>query len=108
VLHERCLLPDKQILKTFISVRTKATGFWAAVAIEPVSVDSLRKTGIFADLAEDFRRFLPQLRQIRSLETKANARKAAISGLFSRLFGSPVDRRTDWLTIQGSNSHIPD
>ena len=34
----------------------------AAVAIEPVSADSLRKTGIFADLAGDFRRFLLQLR----------------------------------------------
>jgi hypothetical protein len=43
-----------------------------------VSADSLRKMGIFADRARDLRRFLPQLRQTGSLETKANARKARI------------------------------
>lgn len=45
--------------------------------IEPVSVDSLRKTGIFADTAGDFLRFSPQARQSESPETKAMREKPA-------------------------------
>ena len=37
-------------------------------------------------MAGDFRQFPPQVRQIGSLETKANARKAGISGPFSRFW----------------------
>jgi hypothetical protein len=47
--------------------------------------------------AGDFRRFPPQLRQTRNLETNPNARKARISGLFSHLFGIPHERRNGWL-----------
>src|SRR5450631_787905 len=69
----------------------------AAVVIKPVSSGSLRKTGIFADKAGDFRRFPPQVRQSGSPETKANARKARISGPFSRLLGSLAERGNGWL-----------
>lgn len=83
----------------------------AAVVIEPVSADSLRKTGIFANMAGDFRRFLPRLRRTRSLETKTIAQKAGISGLFSRLFGSPGERRKglagDAVLIAPVSSQIP-
>jgi hypothetical protein len=57
----------------------------AAVLIEPVSADSLPKTGIFAEKVGDFRRFPPQAWQGGSPETKAKARKAGISGPFSGL-----------------------
>ena len=60
--------------------------------INPVSADSLRKTGIFADKAGDFRRFPPRDRKTGSLETKLKARKAGISGPFSRLLGSLAER----------------
>lgn len=53
----------------------------AAVVIEPVSADSLRKMGIFADRGGDFRRFAPQLGRTKSPETKPNARKAGIPAL---------------------------
>jgi hypothetical protein len=62
---------------------------------------SLHKTGIFADMAGDFRRFLLQLWQSGSLETKANARKAGISSLFSRLSGSLVEGGNAWLGVTG-------
>ena len=62
----------------------------AAVQIEPVSAESLPKTGIFAEMDGDFWRFPPHVRQSGSPETKANARKAGISGPFWRLFGSPA------------------
>ena len=75
----------------------------AAVVIEPVSADSLRKTGIFAVKAGDFRRFPPQVRRTGSPETKSNARKAGISGPFSRLLGSLAERRNGWLGREGSN-----
>lgn len=75
--------------------------------IKPVSADSLRKTGIFADKAGDFRRFPPQVRRTGSPETKSNARNAGISGPFSRFLGSLAERRNGWLTTKGSNSHIP-
>ncbi|MBR1237862.1 hypothetical protein [Bradyrhizobium sp. AUGA SZCCT0182] len=70
-------IADSSQLKTEIGSKPSAA-VGAAVVIEPVSADSLRKTGIFADMAGDFRRFLSQLRQTGSLETKANARKAGI------------------------------
>jgi hypothetical protein len=72
----------------------------AAVVIKPVSADSLRKTGIFADKAGDFRQFPPPNRRNGSLETKSNARKAGISGPFSRLLGSLAELRTGWLARQ--------
>jgi len=52
----------------------------AAVVIEPVSADSLCKTGIFADRAGDYRQFRPRDWEIGSLEIKSNAQKAGISG----------------------------
>ena len=61
------------------------------------------KTGIFTDTAGDFRPILPQLRQTGSPVTKANARKARISGLFSRLFASLGERRNGWLRREDSN-----
>jgi len=69
--------------------------------IEPVSADSLRKTGIFADKVGDFRQFAPQGRRIRILETKANAQKAGISGPFS-LVESLAERGNGWLTREES------
>jgi len=79
----------------------------AAVVIEPVSAHILPKTGIFAEKAGDFRRFPSQPRQSGSPETKANARKAGISGPFSRLLGSLAERRSAWLTWEDSNFDIP-
>ena len=75
----------------------------AAVVIKPVSTHSLSKTGIFAEKAGDFRRFPPPPRRIGGPETKANARKARISGPFSRLLGSLVERRNGWLGREDSN-----
>jgi hypothetical protein len=80
----------------------------AAVVIKPVSADSLRKTGIFADKAGDFRRFPPQVRRTGIPETKSYARKAGISGPFSRFLGSLPEHRNGWLETEGSNSRIPD
>ena len=68
--------------------------------IEPVSADSLPKMGIFAETAGDFCRFPPPPRPPGSSETKANARKARISGPFSRLLGSLAKRRNAWLATQ--------
>jgi hypothetical protein len=75
----------------------------AAVVIKPASAQSLSKTGIFAERARDFRRFPPPPRQTRSPETKANARKARISGPSSRLLGNLAERRTGWLGREDSN-----
>jgi hypothetical protein len=77
-----------------------AGGRRAAVVIELVSADSLRKTGIIADKAGDFRRFPPQVRQSGSPETKANAQKAGISDPFSRLLRSLAKTR-EWLAGAG-------
>src|SRR4051812_15302296 len=71
--------------------------------IEPVSAHSLRKTGIFPDMAGDFRRFAPPLRRTESPETKPNARIAAISGPFSGLLRGRAERRTAWLGRKVSN-----
>ena len=60
----------------------------AAVVIELVPADSLRETGVFAATAGDIRQFPPRLREISSQETKSNARKARISGLFPHQFRS--------------------
>jgi hypothetical protein len=54
----------------------------AAVVFKPVSADSLRKTGIFADTAGDFPRFPHQDRRTGSLETKSNTRKAGFPARF--------------------------
>jgi hypothetical protein len=75
----------------------------AAVGIETVSADSLRKTGISADKAGDFRRLPPQDRRAGSLETKSNARKAGISGPFSGFFGSLTERLNGWLGREDSS-----
>jgi hypothetical protein len=61
--------------------------------IEPVSADSLPETGIFAETAADFWEFPPQVQQSECPGTKANARKAGISGPFPVLLGSPAERR---------------
>jgi hypothetical protein len=80
----------------------------AAVVIEPVSAESLRKMGIFAVNAGDFRRFPPRDRRTGSTETKPNARKAGIFGLFSRVLGSLAERRNGWLGRKESNLHMGD
>jgi hypothetical protein len=66
----------------------------AAVLIEPVSADSLTKTGIFAERAGDFWRLPAQLRLSERAEKKANAQKAGISGPFSRL---KLGQRLEWM-----------
>ena len=71
--------------------------------IKPVSADSLRKTGIFADKAGDFRPFPPLGRQSGGPETEATARNAGISGPFSCLLGSLAESRNGWLGREGSN-----
>jgi uncharacterized protein YbjT (DUF2867 family) len=78
----------------------------ATVLIEPVSADSLPKMGIFAEMAGDSWQFPPHVRQSGSPETKSNARKAGISGPFSRLKGSLSERRNAWLPWEGSNYYI--
>lgn len=79
----------------------------AAAMIEPVSADCLRKTGICADTAGDFRRFAPQLRRTRSSETKPNAGKAGISGPFLGSLGK-VGRSQDCMAgAAGIESSIP-
>ncbi len=72
----------------------------AAVVIKPVSADSLRKMGIFADKGGDFRRFPPQVRRTGSPETRSNARKAGISGPFLRFLRSLAERTNGWLATQ--------
>ena len=72
----------------------------AAVMIELVSADSFRKTGISVDKAGDCRRFAPQGGRTGSPETKSNARKAGISGPFSRFLESLFERMTAWLAAQ--------
>jgi hypothetical protein len=79
----------------------------AAVLIEPVSANSLRKTGIFGEVTGDFPGFPPLLRHSGSPETEANARKARISGPFRDLLGSLAEPRTAWLTWKDSNLNIP-
>ena len=79
----------------------------AAVVIKLVSADSLRKTGIIADKAGDFPEFPRQDQQTGSSETKANTRKARISGPTSRLLESLAERMNGWLGRKGSNSHLP-
>ena len=69
----------------------------AAVVIKLVSADSLRKTGISAHKARDFRRFPPQHRQTGSRETKSNTRKAGISGPFSRFLELLAEPMNGWL-----------
>jgi hypothetical protein len=68
-----------------------------------VSAENLLKTGIFADLAGDFRQLAPQDLGIGCLETKTNARKAGISGPISRFLGSLAKRWNAWLGREDSN-----
>jgi len=53
----------------------------AAVVIEPVSANSLRKTGIFREWAGDFPAFRSGDWKSGRVETKSNAGKARIPGL---------------------------
>ncbi|XIA63305.1 hypothetical protein ACFIOY_29590 [Bradyrhizobium sp. TZ2] len=76
--------------------------------IKPVSADSLRKTGIFADKAGDFRPFPPLGEQSDSPETEVAARKAGLSGPFSRFWEHLAERTNGWLEWQVSNSQMPD
>jgi hypothetical protein len=78
-----------------------------AVAIELVSANSLRKTGIFAGTAGDFHGFLPQLRQIESSETVTNARNARISRPFPVHFGAYICRGNAWLATQSHRPRLP-
>ena len=71
----------------------------AAVVIEPVSADSLLKTGIFAG---DFRLMPAGPRVQRQTRMREKAR---ISGSFSRLVGSRPERRNAWLATQ-CRSHL--
>jgi len=64
---------------------------------------SLRKTGISAGTAGDFRKFEPQDPQVESPATKSNARKTGISGLFAGFLGCLAERRNGWLVQQESN-----
>ena len=72
----------------------------AAVVIEPVSDDSLRKTGIFPDTAGDFRRFLSQFRQTGSLETvggvEIRVRSPASSNLATPIHPPHLDSPHRW------------
>ena len=68
-----------------------------------LSAESLLKTGIFADVAGDFRQLTPQNQRIGSLETNPNVRKAAIFGHFSYFLGSVAERRNGWLGREDSN-----
>ena len=51
----------------------------------------------------DFLPFLPGDWEIRSLETKSNARKARISGPVRRRLRTVPNRRTGWLGREDSN-----
>ena len=75
----------------------------SAVVIKPVSAHSLSKTGIFAEVAGDFRQFPPPPRRAWSPETNVNARKARISGPFSSLLGSLAENKNVWLGCKDSN-----
>jgi hypothetical protein len=66
----------------------------------PVSAQNLRKTGIFAEVARDFRQVAPQNWGIGSLETETNPRKAGISGPISRFPGCLANCRNAWLATQ--------
>ena len=70
--------------------------------IKLVSVDSLRKTGIFADEAGDFWRFPPQTRQAGVQRQKRIREKPGFPAC-SRAVGSLAKRRTAWLGREGSN-----
>jgi len=73
-----------------------------------VSGLSLLKTGIFSKTAGDFRRFGLPKRRNGSLETGGQLQKPAVGGPFWHPSGYRHEDRTAWLTIQGSNPHIPD
>jgi hypothetical protein len=51
----------------------------------------------------DFRQLASQNQRIGSLETKANSRNAAISGLISHFFWGRADCRNAWLGREDSN-----
>ena len=71
--------------------------------IEPVSAEGLRKTGIFAVKAGDFRGFPPWDRRTGSLETSPKPRNAGISGPFAWSCRRPAEPRNGWLGREGSN-----
>jgi hypothetical protein len=54
-------------------------------------------------MAGDFCHLAPREHRFGSLETKANARKALISGPFSRFPQSLAERRSGWLGREDSN-----
>ena len=72
---------DKQILKTLSVGRTRL-GRGAAVVIEPVSANSLCKTGVFRKMAGDFPRFCPRDWETGSLETSRIPKKPGFPGLY--------------------------
>ena len=75
----------------------------AVVRSNPLSGDSLCKTGIFADVAGGFCRLRPPYLQTKGPGTESKARKAGISGPFSPFLGNLGQRRNGWLGREGSN-----
>jgi hypothetical protein len=67
----------------------------AAVVIKPVSYNSLRKTGIFAERAGDFRRFPPQDRRTGSPETNRMREKPVFTAVATSL--GQLGRMQEWL-----------
>ena len=59
--------------------------------IERISAVRLRKTGIFAEAAGDFRRFPPQDRPTRRLETESNKRSPGFPAYSSVFWGVRLD-----------------
>src|ERR1700733_13226634 len=73
----------------------------------PVSSESLPKTGIFAVVAGDFSRKGLRVLEFGSSETGAELQKPAKSGPFSALRGTFSGFRTAWLGREDSNLYIP-
>jgi len=100
---------DNEIFNKLISCRNRPAFIgrqWYSKKTPGSQSDSPRTPGIFADEAEPFGDFPRHLGEPGVQETNPNARKAGISGLFSRLLGSLAERRNGLLTIRGSNLHF--
>ena len=72
--------------------------------IEPVSAESLRKTGIFADKAGDFRQFPPRdWRDRESGDEIECAKSRDFRPIRAVQVGNLAERRNGWLGREGSN-----
>ena len=80
----------------------------AAVVIEPVSADSLRKTGIFADGPEISSISPPTSARPGVWRPRRMYKKPGFPAYFSRSLREPGLTRDCWLPWEGSNSHITD